>query len=299
MASTLYRRREFLVVVEAPEQKASPWPAAAPYWASGSLGLVAAMAAAITFFVPNVLRGPAVMNGSARGTALVLLLVAIPALTASMLVAATGSARAVIVWLGAVAYIAYNSVLFLFATPFNNIFLLYVAMLSLSAWSMVAVLYAIDVPSFARRFSEHLPARGIAVYLLVIVGINALAWLWQVVPAMLSTASPQFIDGTGLPTNPVFVQDLAVWLPLMGVAAVWLWHRTAWGYVISGLLLVMYVIEGFGVAADQWFGSAADPTSPIASAAAVPMFLVLAVVGLVPLFFHMENLDREEVVPVD
>jgi hypothetical protein len=296
MASTLYRTREFLVVVEAPEHKARLWPATAPYWVSGSLGLIAAIAAAVTFFVPGVLRGPAVMNGSARGTALVLLVVAVPALALSMLVAANGSGRAVIAWLGAAAYIAYNSVLFLFATPFNNLFLLYVALLSLSLWSVVTVLHAIDVPSFAKRFSHRLPARAIATYLLVIVGLNALAWLWQVVPGMLSTTPPQFVNGTGLPTNPVFVQDLAVWLPLLGVSAIWLWRRTAWGYVLSGLLLVMYVIEGLGVAADQWFGSTADPTSSIASAAAVPMFLLLAVVGLVPLFFHMENLDREAAI---
>ncbi len=105
MASTLYRRREYLVVVEAPAQKAGLWPGTAPYWVSGSLGFIAAMAAAITFFVPGVLRGPAVMNGSARGTALVVLVVAVPALALSMLVAATGSARAVIAWLGAAAYI--------------------------------------------------------------------------------------------------------------------------------------------------------------------------------------------------
>lgn len=37
------------------------------------------------------------------------------------------------------------------------------------------------------------------------------------------------------------------------------------------------------------------PTSPVASAAAVPMFLLLAVVGLVPLIFHIQNLDRERV----
>ena len=299
MAATLYRRREFLVVIDTPTHKAALWPGVAAYWVSGALGFVAAMAAAITFFVPAVLRGPAVMNGSARGTALVLLLVAVPALALSMLLAAKGSARAVIAWLGAVAYIVYNSVLFLFATPFNNLFLLYVATLSLSLWSMVAVLYAIDVPSFAKRFSDQLPARAIATYLLLIVGLNAVAWLWQVVPGMLSSTSPRFIDGTGLQTNPVFVQDLAVWLPLMGVAAVWLWRRTAWGYVISGLLLVMYFIEGLGVAADQWYGSAADPASSVASAAAVPMFLVLAVIGLVPLFFHMENLDRRPVVYAD
>jgi hypothetical protein len=232
------------------------------------------------------------MNGSARGTALVALFVAVPALVLSMVAASRGSARAVIVWLGAAAYITYNSVLFLFATPFNDLFLLYEAMLALSLWSMIVVVHAIDVPSFAARYSSRLPARAIAAYMLAVAGLNGLAWLRLVVPTVMSGSTPSFLEGTGLPTNPVFVQDLAVWLPLMAVAAIWLWRRTSWGYVVSGTLLVMYMIEGLGVAADQWFGSTADPASTVASAAAVPMFAALAVIGMVPLFFHFRNLDR-------
>lgn len=80
------------------------------------------------------------MNGSARGTALVVLLIAVPSLAVAMWFAARGSARAQIVWLGAVGYILYNSVLFLFMSPFNNLFLLYVAMMSLAIWSSVMVI---------------------------------------------------------------------------------------------------------------------------------------------------------------
>lgn len=47
------------------------------YVLSGALALVAAAAAAGTFFIPGVLRGPAVMNGSARGTGLVVIAVAV------------------------------------------------------------------------------------------------------------------------------------------------------------------------------------------------------------------------------
>jgi hypothetical protein len=37
-----------------------------------------------------------------------------------------------LLWLGSPAYLDYNAVLLLFATPFNHLFLLYVAMLPLS-----------------------------------------------------------------------------------------------------------------------------------------------------------------------
>jgi hypothetical protein len=264
----------------------------AGYWLSSSLAVVAALAAAGTALVPGVLRGTPVMNGSARGTALVVLLIAVPALSVAMWFAARGSARAQIVWLGAVGYIIYNSVLFLFATPFNNLFLVYVAMMSLAIWSAAIVIRGIGVESFRERFSPKLPVRTIAVYLLIIVALNFLAWMRAVVPGVLSTSSPSFLDGTGMTTSAVYVQDLAFWLPLITVAAVWLWRRQAWGYVIAGAMLVTYEIEAIGVAVDQWLGHAADPASTVASAVAVPMFAAIFVIGLVPLGFYLRNLDR-------
>jgi hypothetical protein len=43
-------------------------------------------------------------------------------------------------------------------------------------------------------------------------------------------------------------------------------------------------------AVDQWMGSVADPTSTVASAAVSPIFLAVAGIGLVPLFFYLRNL---------
>ena len=80
------------------------------------------------------------MNGSARGTALVVLLAGVPALACSMLLAARGSAAAVITWLGSAGFLLYNSLMFVFATPANRLFPLYLAMLALAAWSAGALL---------------------------------------------------------------------------------------------------------------------------------------------------------------
>src|SRR5579859_3971874 len=99
--------------------------ARAAYWVSGALAVVSAVAAAGTFFVPGLLRGTAVMNGSARGTAIVMLAFGLPLLIVSMYVASRGSIRARVVWLGAAAYFLYNSVMFIVGTPFNQLYLLY------------------------------------------------------------------------------------------------------------------------------------------------------------------------------
>jgi hypothetical protein len=263
----------------------------AAYGLSAALVLVAAVASAMTFFTPGVLRGPAVMNGSARGTALVVLVIAVPVVIGSMVWAARGSVRAPVVWLGGLAYLLYNAVLFLFFTPFNQLFLLYVAMLSLSIWSVIALIRRLDPHALRERFAPRFPARAIAGYVWAIATLNALAWLVRIVPAVGSSDPPSLLDGTGVSTHPVYVQDLAFWIPLMALSATLLWRRQPWGYVLVGAVLTFGVIESIGVAVDQWFGHAADPGSPVAGVVMVPVFAVLAGIGLVPLFFYFRNLD--------
>jgi hypothetical protein len=87
-------------------------------------------------------------------------LIGVPLLAGSMLAASRGSARALLTWLGAAAFLLYNSLMFVFATPVNRLFLLYLAMLSLSAWSIATVLWQADVRALASRFSPRAPVRG-------------------------------------------------------------------------------------------------------------------------------------------
>jgi len=132
-------------------------PRGPAYWLSAALAVATAAAAVLTFLVPSVLRGTAVMNGSARGTALVVLVAGVPVLAGSMLLAAKGSAAAVLTWLGAVAFLGYNALMFLFATPANRLFPLYLAMLALVAWSAGALLRQADVNALGALFSPRTP----------------------------------------------------------------------------------------------------------------------------------------------
>ncbi len=271
--------------------RAEGMPSTAAYRLSASLGVVTLAASAMSFFIPGVLGGPAVAQGNLRGTALVIMVLAVPVLISSMYLASRRSTRALVFWLGAVAYIVYQAVLFLFATPFNSVFLLYVAMLSLGLWTGAMLLRELDLTAFSARFDQRFPARGIAIYVVVVAMINAVVWLRTIVPAMLSASPPAFLEGSGAMTNPVYVQDLALWLPLMVIAAWWLWQHRPIGQVIIGAMLVMLVLESIGVATDQWFGSVADPDTPFASMTAVPLFLGFAIVGTVPLVFYIRHLD--------
>jgi hypothetical protein len=220
--------------------------------------------------------------GDELGFAQLQLLAGVPALACSMLLAARGSAAAVLTWLGSAGFLLYNALMFVFATPANRLFPLYLAMLALSAWSAGALLRQADVAALGALFSPRTPVRGIAVYMGVTVALNAAAWLARIVPAVVRGGPPGYLRGTGLTTSVVYVQDLALWLPLLAVTAVWLWRRRPWGYLLAGAGLAMWVLESVSIAADQWYGHAAAPASPVASGALVPAFAALAVIGLIP-----------------
>lgn len=253
---------------------------------------IAVVVGAWTVADPGLLHGPAAMQGSARGTALVLLVVAVPVLVISVWRAGQGSGVALLTWGGALLYVVYNAVLLLFLTPFNSAFLTYVAMLGCALWSVGYLLTVRELWVVGESLATGPRVRVVAAYLAVVVVLNAAAWLARVVPALDDPYPTPMLAGTGVPTNAIYVQDLAVWLPLLTVAAVACWHRRAWGLLVTGAMLVMLTLEGIGVATDQWFGSRADPTSPAASMTMVPAFAALAVVIGTVLALYLRNVDQ-------
>ncbi len=252
-----------------------------------ALAVASAVAGAGSLLQPDVLSGTVVMNGSARGTAAVVLFVAVPLLVASVAVASRGSVRACAVWIGVVAYLAYNALMFCFATPFNPLFLSYVAMWGLSVFTLGGLVGRWLRPG---GVDPGTAGRWVAGFVVVVVVLNSALWLSDVVPALFSEEPTSILRGTGLTTNPVYVQDLAFWLPAMLVLGIGL-ARDAGRYLVLALGgLVFWVVEAVGVGVDQWVGGNADPGSPVASASLAPGFFVLAAVCLVPTVVLMRKL---------
>jgi hypothetical protein len=251
-----------------------------PYVLSIALLGVTVAAAFGALLFPDAIRAPAVGVGNMQGTALVLAVVTLPVLAVSMVLLARGVTVAVIFWLGALGSIAYQSVLFLFGVAFNSFFFLDVAMLSLAVWSIVALAGSLPIGEVGERIGTGAPARLVAGYLLVNAALFGVLWLTSTLPPVLSGKPPAFLEGTGMTTGPVQILDFAFTLPLMTLGAVLLWRRRPWGHVLSGALLVMLAIETASIGVDQWWGHAADPASPAASAALTPVFGVLTVIGI-------------------
>jgi hypothetical protein len=257
-----------------------------------ALAVVAFTAGWLIFF-GGFLVGPEVMQGSARGTALMMSLVAAPALFLAAQRTIRGSTRWLFVWGGMSMFLVYNSFLLLTATPINRLFLLLVAAFGLAVATLVAVARTVDAEAVAQQCGPTMRVRPIAAYLGATVILNVLAWLARIVPATVSDRMPDLVEGMGIATVPTYLQDLAFWLPLIGLGAWLLWHRRPWGYVISGAALAFWTLEAATVAVDQWFGNRADPSSDIASAAVVVPFAVLAAITAVVFWSFLRHVAED------
>ena len=199
--------------------------------------------------------------------------------------AARGSQRAWLVWLGALSYVVYSFVIYAFAVQYNRLFLAYVAVLGCALWALIGGMASTDWEGVKARFSPHVPAKPVSLYLMVLAAFFYVLWLGVEMPALMSGSVPKEVTESGLLTNPVHVLDLAMMLPAMLVAGVLLWRRRAIGYGLAAMLLVNALFQDLAIASMMVFSVRAGlPGGP------VPMFVAMAAVTLGLLYTYLRRM---------
>jgi hypothetical protein len=124
-----------------------------------------------------------------------------------------GSTAALLAWLGVLASLAYTYVIYAFDVPFGPLFPTSVALLGLTAWSVVGAARALDRDDAGRRVGPRAPLRTAGWTLVVAGTLFYVVWLGGDLPALASGTLPEDLRSVRLPTNPVHVLDMAFVLP--------------------------------------------------------------------------------------
>ena len=193
----------------------------------------------------------------------VTLLVAVPLAIGSPRLAASGSVRGLLLWLGVTAYAIYNYAYYLFGAALNAFFPIYVAASILAVTSFVLTLSRLDARSIAASFRPATPVRLIGGYL-AIVGIGLTGVWFGLWAAYVFAAHPTPVD----PEAFKLVAALDISLMATGLLAggVLVWRRSPWGYPIAALagvqatlyLLVLSVNSALSV-----YRGPAEPSSEL------------------------------------
>ena len=143
--------------------------------------------------------------------------------------AARGSLRAYLGWSGCLAFTAYNYAIYTVSIQFGPLFLVWVAVLGLSVFALVGGLSTLPAATVKTRFAARalmLPAW----FVIAVGGLFALLWLSEIVPDLLAGDPSRSATDWDVPTNPVHILDLALFLPAVVTSGVLLLRRHPFGY---------------------------------------------------------------------
>jgi hypothetical protein len=176
-------------------------------------------------------------------------IVAAAALLMTAYFVSKGSIKASLVWMGVLLALMYSYVIYAFAVHFNSLFLVYVAILGLSFYTLIGSLIHLHLEGLQPYFAANTKARLVSVFLLVVAILFYFQWLSEDIPALLTGKIPQSVIENGQLTNPVHVLDMGLLLPGMIITAILLWRRKLLGYILAIPLLVFSILTGIGILA--------------------------------------------------
>jgi hypothetical protein len=156
--------------------------------------------------------------------------IGLPILLGSMWLAWRGKLIGLLCWPGALFFVLYNYLVYVFAMPLNVAFLLHLALVTMSAYTLIGLVASIDGKMVQKRLTGAVPERLAGG---VLAGLGFLFFL-RVIGVIVNALTSQ---------TPIAETELALHIsdclitPAWVIGGVLLWRRKEFGYVIGlGLL---------------------------------------------------------------
>jgi hypothetical protein len=226
---------------------------------------------------------PAKYVQESRAQDLITLVLGVPFLILAVLGVRKERAWGFPLWTGVLAYELYVYSLYTIGGVYNAFFLVYVAVASLSMYTIIGLLSGVDANWFQDATQEKMPRRWMGGFFLLITLVFGLIWTGQVI----NTISTNVVDSGHL----IFVFDLMIVLPAFAIAAVKLFQKKPFGDLLAGMLLIKFDSLCIAIALGQLFRSmnTIEVESELLS-----VFIPLGVIGLIFTILYFKNLETQK-----
>lgn len=226
-------------------------------WIAGGFAAIAAVSGLV---LPGLYRDPPFWAQQARGTDVATLFLAVPILVIGLRATRRGSVVGRLAVLAVELYLIYNYAIFAFSVAMNPLLAIYIAALSLAVWSFALTLSSGDLPSAV----PATPRRTMAAVLIGVAVVFGLLWFSQIAAATFTGTVPVDVQRAGLPTNPIFALDLALFLPLCVVAGIGVLREATAAATFALPMLIWLCLTSVGIVASFVFAAwAGEPLAVV------------------------------------
>jgi hypothetical protein len=202
------------------------------------------------------------------------LLVGIPLLLISFVLYRRGSLRGTVVFTGCLTSFLYQYLLWTFDWAYNALFLVYVALFSLSLWTLVLVLVGVDRTQIRAAIGARFPVRMVAGFSFAVGGLLLMKCLSEIVPGLGSSTMPAV--ATGYYTLVDQALDLGLLTPFCVLTGVLLLKRDCLGYLLASSSLITLCSIGLSVIAGEIMLGMSIGQVNIAGVAVFSIFMIVA-----------------------
>jgi len=158
------------------------------------------------------------------------LFIGLPILIGCMWSANRGKLAGLLCWPGALLFIVYNYLAYVFAVPLSWVFLGYLSLVLLSLYALIALVSNIDGYALRERLAGHVPEK-LAGGVLAAFGILFFLRVFVEIGGTLTSGEPMPKPELAANISDFFTS------PLMLIGGLLLWKRKAFGY-LAGLGLL-------------------------------------------------------------
>jgi hypothetical protein len=179
------------------------------------------------------------------GQDLVTLIVAVPLLLISVYMIHGNSLRGRLIWMGTLFYFTYTYASMSFLASYNQFFLVYVAIFSISMYTFIGELLTTDFKGLKSNFKPGKVIKVSAAFLIFIALVLALMWLKLILDSLITGTAPAALEG--YTTLVIQALDLGVLVPLAIISSVLLLKNNEWGYTFTSIFLIKASLIGTAI----------------------------------------------------
>jgi hypothetical protein len=216
-----------------------------------SMSVLIVMLAAVVslggLFVEGLYRDNDLVVAAWQGNDIVTLFIIVPVMLLSLAFLKKRPDMARLFWMGSLWYMVYNYIFYMFGAAINVFFLLYIAIFTLSVYTLIFALSRTDAIAISQSFTARTPVRWISGFMIFFAVLLGTLWIMMSLSFVFTGVIPQSIAQTDHPTGVVFATDLSLLIPALFFSAVLLWRKQSWGYVLSAIVLVKATAYGLAL----------------------------------------------------
>lgn len=166
----------------------------------------------------------------------VTLFLAIPLLIFSLIKALKQSFKGSLLLIGTLAYFFYTYVSYTFLWTYNNLFIVYVALMSMSLFALILSIQTIDLNKLPSKFSNKLPLKLLSAYQFFIAVMIGMLWMGKIITSLLTNTPPIGLEH--YTTLVIQAMDLGFVVPLAFLSGYLLLKKKPYGYLLTSIIVL-------------------------------------------------------------